>query len=62
MRTVIPLLLLVMPYLWAEDYSALKVEQVATGRSGEGPVWSRRVYLPSAIFDKHDSPLRSRQG
>jgi len=39
-------MLLGLTSLWAEDFSNLKVEQVATGfPGGEGPVWSRQGYL-----------------
>lgn len=39
--------------LAAEDYSALKVEKIATGFPGaEGPVWSRDGYLLFSDFEK----------
>jgi gluconolactonase len=37
--------------LWAEDFSSLKVETIATGFPGaEGPVWSRQGYLLFSDF------------
>jgi len=46
MRRFLLAALLGLSCLFAEDYSNLKVEQVATGfPGGEGPVWSRQGYL-----------------
>jgi gluconolactonase len=48
------LLIFVLAAAWAlsaEDFSSLKVEQLATGFPGaEGPVWSREGYLLFSDF------------
>ena len=53
MRKLIFIALAARTFLPAEDYAALKVEQVATGfPGGEGPVWSRGGYLLFSDFEK----------
>jgi gluconolactonase len=45
-RLLLHFVLLASPMLFAEEYSALKVEPVASGfAGGEGPVWSRQGFL-----------------
>jgi sugar lactone lactonase YvrE len=48
------LLMLIPLGIFAQDFSTLKVEEVATGfAGGEGPVWSRQGFLLFSDYDKN---------